>query len=117
DLAKMVKGQTNPNPPVGAVIVKNGVIKGFGAHLKAGQAHAEAQAIQMAKENAKDATIYVTLEPCSHVGKTNPCTDLLITQGIKRVVIACMDPNEKVAGKGINKLREAGLIVDIGILR
>src|SRR5699024_1594351 len=67
--------------------------------------------------NAKDATIYVTLEPCSHVGKTNPCTDLLITQGIKRVVIACMDPNEKVAGKGINKLREAGLIVDIGILR
>src|SRR5699024_7189494 len=95
-LASKASGQISPNPLVGAVVVKDDEIVGFGAHLKAGEAHAEVHAIKMAGAKAKGATMYVTLEPCSHDGKTSPCADLLIEARIKRVVIACQDPNEKV---------------------
>lgn len=117
ELANAVSGQTSPNPPVGAVVVKHGEIVGFGAHLKAGEAHAEVNALKMAGEKAKGATIYVTLEPCSHHGKTPPCADLIVEMGIGRAVIAVADPNEKVAGKGIAKLRAAGVDVSLGLLQ
>lgn len=116
-IANKMIGQTSPNPAVGAVIVKNGTIVGFGSHLKAGDAHAEAVAFNMAGDLANGATMYVTLEPCSHYGKTNPCADLIIKKKISRVVVATVDPNEKVSGKGINRLKEAGLQVEIGLLR
>ncbi|SFB15933.1 diaminohydroxyphosphoribosylaminopyrimidine deaminase [Lentibacillus halodurans] len=116
NLAKSVSGQTSPNPPVGSVVVKNGEMLGFGAHLKAGEAHAEVHALRMAGEKAKGATIYVTLEPCSHHGKTPPCADLIIEKGISRAVIAVTDPNEKVAGRGIEKLRSAGIQTELGVL-
>lgn len=115
DLAKSVQGQTSPNPPVGAVIVKNGAIVGIGAHLQAGASHAEIHAIEMAGDKACNATIYVTLEPCSHFGKTPPCADAVIKSGIKRVVIATMDKNPKVAGKGIEKLQQANITVDLDV--
>lgn len=115
-LAKSVQGQTTPNPPVGAVIVKNGAIIGMGAHLKSGEAHAEVIALQMAGEHAVDATIYVTLEPCSHTGTTPPCADAIIDQKLKRVVIASVDRHDQVAGRGIEKLRKAGIEVEQGIL-
>lgn len=116
DLASAAKGQTSPNPTVGALVVKDGEVKGFGAHLKAGSAHAEVHALQMAGSEADGSTLYVTLEPCSHDGKTPPCTDLIIEKRVKRVVIATEDPNPKVAGNGIKKLRDANIDVDIGIL-
>jgi diaminohydroxyphosphoribosylaminopyrimidine deaminase / 5-amino-6-(5-phosphoribosylamino)uracil reductase len=116
ELAKQTKGQTSPNPVVGAVVVKNHEIVGMGAHLKAGEPHAEVHAIRMAGDKAKDATIYVTLEPCNHHGRTPPCSDLIIQSQIKRVVIASVDPNPLVAGSGIQKLRNAGIQVDVGIL-
>jgi diaminohydroxyphosphoribosylaminopyrimidine deaminase/5-amino-6-(5-phosphoribosylamino)uracil reductase len=115
-LAKSVKGQTSPNPPVGSVVVKDGRIVGMGAHLKAGEAHAEVQALNMAGDKVKNVTVYVTLEPCSHFGKTPPCADLLIASNVKRVVVATTDPNPFVAGKGIEKLRKAGIEVDVGVL-
>jgi diaminohydroxyphosphoribosylaminopyrimidine deaminase/5-amino-6-(5-phosphoribosylamino)uracil reductase len=116
DLAKRATGQTSPNPVVGSVVVKNGEIAGFGAHLKAGEAHAEVNAIKMAgTEKAKGSTVYVTLEPCSHYGKTPPCSNLLIESKVKRVVIASVDPNPLVAGQGIKKLRNAGIEVKVGI--
>ncbi|WP_157724780.1 bifunctional diaminohydroxyphosphoribosylaminopyrimidine deaminase/5-amino-6-(5-phosphoribosylamino)uracil reductase RibD [Virgibacillus phasianinus] len=115
DLAKAVQGQTSPNPPVGAVIVQNGAIVGFGAHMKAGEAHAEVHAIAMAGEKAHGATIYVTLEPCSHFGKTPPCADAIIKSGIGRVVIAAMDKNPKVAGKGVERLQQANITVESGV--
>ncbi|HHW38517.1 MAG TPA: bifunctional diaminohydroxyphosphoribosylaminopyrimidine deaminase/5-amino-6-(5-phosphoribosylamino)uracil reductase RibD [Bacillales bacterium] len=117
ELAANTNGQTSPNPLVGAVVVKDNQIVGMGAHLKAGGPHAEVHAINMAGEKAKDATIYVTLEPCSHHGRTPPCADLLIKSGVKRVVIASTDPNPLVAGQGIERLREHGIQVDVGILR
>lgn len=117
ELAANTNGQTSPNPLVGAVVVKENQIVGMGAHLKAGEAHAEVHAIKMAGEKAKDATIYVTLEPCSHFGRTPPCADLLIKSEVKRVVIASTDPNPLVAGQGIERLRKAGIEVDVGILR
>lgn len=117
DLAKQGQGQTSPNPVVGAVVVKDGEMVGFGAHLKSGMPHAEVHALQMAGDQTIDATIYVTLEPCSHHGKTAPCADLLINKRIKRAVIACLDPNEKVFGQGVKKLRQAGIKVDIGVLQ
>ncbi|GAA0598323.1 bifunctional diaminohydroxyphosphoribosylaminopyrimidine deaminase/5-amino-6-(5-phosphoribosylamino)uracil reductase RibD [Virgibacillus siamensis] len=116
DLARTVSGQTSPNPPVGAVIAKNGAILGLGAHLKAGEGHAEVHALRMAGDRASDATIYVTLEPCSHHGRTPPCADLIIEKGISRVVIAATDPNAKVAGRGIEKLQQAGIEVKQGIM-
>lgn len=117
DVAKTGLGQTSPNPAVGAVVVKNGEIVGFGAHLKAGEPHAEVHAIRMAGDKAKGATVYVTLEPCSHFGKTPPCADLLVETGVKRVVIATTDPNPLVAGKGIEKLKRAGIDVTVGVLK
>ncbi|RYG73296.1 bifunctional diaminohydroxyphosphoribosylaminopyrimidine deaminase/5-amino-6-(5-phosphoribosylamino)uracil reductase RibD [Lentibacillus lipolyticus] len=116
DLARSVAGQTNPNPPVGAIVVKEGAIVGMGAHLKAGRAHAEVHALQMAGNKANGADIYVTLEPCSHHGKTPPCADLIVEKGIRRAVIAVKDPNGKVAGRGVEKLRAAGVEVKLGVL-
>lgn len=117
NLAGSVSGQTSPNPPVGATVVKNGEILGVGAHLKAGEPHAEVHALQMAGDKAKGATIYITLEPCSHHGKTPPCADLIIEKGLSRAVIAIKDPNEKVAGRGIEKLEAAGINVELGVLQ
>ncbi|MGO4888280.1 bifunctional diaminohydroxyphosphoribosylaminopyrimidine deaminase/5-amino-6-(5-phosphoribosylamino)uracil reductase RibD [Anaerobacillus sp. MEB173] len=117
ELASSAKGQTTPNPLVGAVVVKDNQIAGMGAHLKAGEPHAEVHALRMAGEKAEGATIYVTLEPCSHHGRTPPCADLVIESGIKRVVIASTDPNPKVAGKGIAKLKDAGIDVEVGLLK
>ncbi|TWI54664.1 bifunctional diaminohydroxyphosphoribosylaminopyrimidine deaminase/5-amino-6-(5-phosphoribosylamino)uracil reductase RibD [Halalkalibacter nanhaiisediminis] len=114
-LAESTRGQTSPNPMVGSVVVKDGAIVGVGAHLKAGEGHAEVQALKMAGEKARGGTIYVTLEPCSHYGKTPPCADLIIEQGLKRVVVATGDPNPAVAGRGLDKLRQAGLEVVFGI--
>ncbi|MGG1229352.1 bifunctional diaminohydroxyphosphoribosylaminopyrimidine deaminase/5-amino-6-(5-phosphoribosylamino)uracil reductase RibD [Bacillus halotolerans] len=116
DLAKRGEGQTESNPLVGAVVVKDGQIVGMGAHLKYGEAHAEVHAIHMAGAHAKGADIYVTLEPCSHYGKTPPCAELIIKSGIKRVFVAMRDPNPLVAGRGISMIEEAGIEVKEGIL-
>ncbi|MGM8364995.1 bifunctional diaminohydroxyphosphoribosylaminopyrimidine deaminase/5-amino-6-(5-phosphoribosylamino)uracil reductase RibD [Virgibacillus sp. W0181] len=114
-LANMAYGQTSPNPPVGAIVVRKGEVLGFGAHLKAGNAHAEVYALQMAGSKAMGATLYVTLEPCSHYGETAPCVDLIIEMGVQRVVVAMVDPNERVKGKGIVALEKAGIEVDVGV--
>lgn len=109
-------GRTSPNPMVGAVLVLDGVIVGEGFHRKAGEPHAEVMAIQMACQFAKGADLYVTLEPCSHYGKTPPCADAVINAGIGKVYAAMVDPNPLVAGKGIERLREAGIEVEVGLL-
>ncbi|MDC3417073.1 bifunctional diaminohydroxyphosphoribosylaminopyrimidine deaminase/5-amino-6-(5-phosphoribosylamino)uracil reductase RibD [Aquibacillus salsiterrae] len=114
-LAEKTIGQTSPNPSVGAVVVKDGRILGIGSHLKAGEAHAEVHALAQAGEEAEGADIYVTLEPCSHHGKTPPCADLIIKHKLKKVIIACLDPNPVVAGNGVEKLRQAGIDVEIGV--
>lgn len=116
NLASATEGQTSPNPQVGAVLVKNGQIIGIGAHLKAGEPHAEVHAITMAGDKAKDATLYVTLEPCSHFGKTPPCSNLVIESGIKKVFVASVDPNPLVGGAGVKKMLDAGLDVQVGLL-
>lgn len=116
DLAGTTKQQTSPNPAVGAVIVSNGEIVGLGAHLKAGGPHAEIHALRMAGSQANGSTVYVTLEPCSHYGKTPPCANALIEAGVSRVVIAAQDPNPLVAGKGLQLLRDAGIEVTTDIL-
>lgn len=116
-LAESVAGQTSPNPPVGSVVVKNGTIAGMAAHLKAGEKHAERLAVEQAGPLAEGAEVFVTLEPCAHYGKTPPCADFLIEKGIKTVYIAALDPNPLVAGKGIEKLRQAGVKVETGILK
>ncbi|MEI3606357.1 bifunctional diaminohydroxyphosphoribosylaminopyrimidine deaminase/5-amino-6-(5-phosphoribosylamino)uracil reductase RibD [Pseudogracilibacillus sp. SE30717A] len=116
-LAEQMKGQTTPNPPVGAVVVNNQTIVGFGAHMTSGEAHAEVIALEMAGENARGSTVYVTLEPCTHFGKTAPCADLLIEKQVKKVVIACIDVHDKVAGEGVAKLKDAGIEVETGYLR
>ncbi|MDB5083937.1 MAG: ribD [Bacilli bacterium] len=116
ELAESARGQTWPNPMVGALVIKDGAIVGMGAHLKAGTAHAEVHAIEMAGPQAKGSTVYVTLEPCSHYGRTPPCADLLIQSGVSRVVIAMPDPNPLVAGRGIRRLQEAGIEVSVGVL-
>ncbi|WP_077621016.1 bifunctional diaminohydroxyphosphoribosylaminopyrimidine deaminase/5-amino-6-(5-phosphoribosylamino)uracil reductase RibD [Bacillus sinesaloumensis] len=110
-------GQTTPNPVVGAVVVNEGRVVGIGAHLKAGEPHAEVHAIRMAGDKAHNATVYVTLEPCSHHGKTPPCADLLVNNQVKRVVIATTDPNPLVAGNGIAKLKAAGIEVEVGVCK
>ncbi|RFM25270.1 MAG: bifunctional diaminohydroxyphosphoribosylaminopyrimidine deaminase/5-amino-6-(5-phosphoribosylamino)uracil reductase RibD [Candidatus Thermochlorobacter aerophilum] len=111
-------GAVSPNPMVGAVVVHEGKIIGRGWHKKYGGPHAEVHAIASVKnpELLKDSTLYVNLEPCSHFGKTPPCTDLIIEKKIPRVVIGCKDPFKKVAGRGIKKLREAGVEVIVGVL-
>ncbi len=116
-LAKKARGATHPNPMVGALIVKKGVIIASGFHKKAGLDHAEVIALKKAGEKAKGATLYVNLEPCSHFGKTPPCVDRIIKSGLKRVVIGTEDPNPINTLKGIKKLKKSGLIVNAGILR
>ncbi|MFC4801975.1 bifunctional diaminohydroxyphosphoribosylaminopyrimidine deaminase/5-amino-6-(5-phosphoribosylamino)uracil reductase RibD [Neobacillus sp. GCM10023253] len=113
--AGAMKGQTDPNPLVGAVIVNDNRVVGIGAHLKAGEPHAEIHALRMAGEKAKGGTIYVTLEPCSHYGRTGPCAVALVEAGIKKVVIATLDPNPVVAGNGVKILKDAGIEVIIGV--
>lgn len=117
-LAKNGLGSTYPNPMVGSVIVHNNIIIGEGWHRKAGGPHAEVHAIQSVKETAllPESTIYVSLEPCSHFGKTPPCSDLIIEKGIKNVVVGTVDPFSEVAGRGIKKLLEAGHNVTVGVL-
>ena len=110
-LAKMATGHTSPNPLVGAVVVKNNTIVGEGYHHKAGEAHAEVHALDAAGDNARGATLYVTLEPCAHYGKTPPCAKRVVESGIARVVIGSTDPNPLVAGKGIQILTDAGIEV------
>ncbi|MDE6322239.1 MAG: bifunctional diaminohydroxyphosphoribosylaminopyrimidine deaminase/5-amino-6-(5-phosphoribosylamino)uracil reductase RibD [Muribaculaceae bacterium] len=118
ELAGYGRGFVSPNPMVGAVIVRNGEIIGEGYHRRWGEAHAEVNAVNSVKDKnlLKDATIYVTLEPCSHYGKTPPCAKLLIECGFKRVVIGTLDPFEKVSGRGVKMLREAGIEVEVGVL-
>jgi diaminohydroxyphosphoribosylaminopyrimidine deaminase/5-amino-6-(5-phosphoribosylamino)uracil reductase len=108
-------GRTWPNPAVGAVVVKDGVIVGRGWTQPGGRPHAEPEALRRAGEAARGATLYVTLEPCSHYGKSPPCADAIIAAGIARVVAAIEDPNPEVAGKGHAKLRAAGITVDVGL--
>ncbi len=108
---------TAPNPRVGCVIVKDGTIVGEGYHVKAGQAHAEINALKQAGNNAKDATVYVTLEPCCHTGKTPPCTDALINAGVNKVIAAMQDPHQRVAGKGFAELEKAGIEVQYGLMQ
>ncbi|WP_257475069.1 bifunctional diaminohydroxyphosphoribosylaminopyrimidine deaminase/5-amino-6-(5-phosphoribosylamino)uracil reductase RibD [Bacillus sp. MCCB 382] len=115
-MAKSTHGQTSPNPMVGAVVVNNGEIVGMGAHLKAGEGHAEVLAIKAAGEKARGSDVYVTLEPCSHHGKTPPCSELLISSDVKTVHVATMDPNPHVSGRGIQQLRDAGIDVVVGEL-
>lgn len=110
-------GRTSPNPPVGAVVVKNGAIVGSGFHARAGLPHAEVGALHEAGRRARGATLYVTLEPCNHHGRTPPCSEAVLAAGIRRVVIGTTDPNPKVAGKGAERLRAAGLDVETGVLQ
>lgn len=115
DLAKSGSNQTAPNPLVGCVITKDQEIIGFGAHLKAGEAHAEINALKIAGEKAQGATVYVTLEPCSHIGQTGPCVEALIQAQVTHVFIATLDPNPLVAGRGVQRLEEAGITVSVGL--
>ncbi|MBI2019217.1 bifunctional diaminohydroxyphosphoribosylaminopyrimidine deaminase/5-amino-6-(5-phosphoribosylamino)uracil reductase RibD [Candidatus Daviesbacteria bacterium] len=115
-LAKKGLSWTNPNPMVGAVIVKDGQIIGQGYHRRAGLPHAEIEALNSVKRSPRGATLYVNLEPCSHYGKTPPCTDAIITSGVKRVVCATKDPNPKVNGKGLATLKKACIETSVGIL-
>jgi len=114
-LGRRGQGRTWPNPAVGAVVVKDGVIVGRGWTQPGGRPHAEPEALARAGEAARGATLYVTLEPCSHVGKSPPCVDAVVAAGIARVVSAIEDPNPEVAGRGHAKLRAAGITVDIGL--
>lgn len=115
-LAQNSIGRTSPNPMVGAVIVKDGEVVGCGWHKRAGTPHAEIHALNQAGELAKGATMYVTLEPCCHHGRTGPCSDAIILAGLSRVVVAMTDPNPCVAGCGIARMRQAGITVDEGLL-
>ena len=118
ELAKKGMGRTYPNPMVGCVIVYEGKIIGEGWHQKAGEAHAEVNAINAVedKELLKKATLYVSLEPCNHIGKTPPCSDLIVHYQLPKVVVGSIDPHDKVAGKGIEKLRKHGCDVIVGVL-
>jgi len=116
ELAKKGLGSTSPNPAVGCLIVKNKQIVGRGFHEKAGEPHAEVNALEDAGEDAIGAVMYVTLEPCCHKGRTGPCTDAIINSGVARVVVATQDPNKKVCGRGLAELHRAGVRVQTGIL-
>ena len=115
-LARHHLGQTSTNPSVACLIVRDGVIVGRAVTARSGRPHAETQALAEAGEKARGATAYVTLEPCSHHGKTPPCADALVASGVARVVISILDPDERVAGRGVVRLRDAGITVDIGVL-
>lgn len=112
ELAAQAEGQCRPNPMVGAVVVRRGKIVGEGYHRLAGQAHAEVVALRRAGKRARGATLYVTLEPCSHFGRTPPCVEAVIASGVQRVVYAMRDPNPQVAGRGLRALRKAGVTVE-----
>src|SRR5579884_3899414 len=112
-LAEQGRGQTSPNPTVGAVVVNDERIVGRGFHLWSRKDHAEIVALREAGEAARGATLYLTLEPCSHQGRTGPCVDQVIAAGIKRVVAAMQDPNPQVSGQGFMRLRQAGVEVEI----
>lgn len=116
ELAALARGKTSPNPLVGAVVVKNGVVVGEGYHQEAGTPHAEVIALQQAGERARGAILYATLEPCCYYGRTPPCTEAIIKAGIKKVVVATPDPNPLVSERGIQTLQKAGLIVELGLL-
>lgn len=116
ELAANAKGRTSPNPLVGAVVVKDNRVVGCGWHRKAGTPHAEVHALAQAGELAKGADVYVTLEPCSHYGKTPPCAKALVKAGVKNVYAAMLDPNPKVAGNGFKILQDAGIHVEYGFL-
>ncbi len=115
ELAERGMGFVNPNPMVGAVVVKDGRVIGEGYHRRFGELHAERNALAACSENPAGATVYVTLEPCCHYGKTPPCTEALVEAGVARVVVASSDPNPLVAGKGLDALREAGIEVSEGV--
>ena len=115
ELARQGQYSTKPNPNVGCVIVKDGIVVGEGFHPKAGQPHAEVFAMRQAGEQARGATAYVTLEPCAHYGRTPPCAKGLVEAGVAKVIVACPDPNPLVAGKGVQILKDAGIDVEVGI--
>lgn len=117
-LARQGEATAAPNPMVGAVVVCDGRMEGEGYHVRAGEPHAEVNALRAVKhpERLSKSTLYVSLEPCSHQGRTPPCADLIIRKGIRRVVVGCVDPNPRVGGRGINRMREAGIEVTVGVL-
>jgi diaminohydroxyphosphoribosylaminopyrimidine deaminase/5-amino-6-(5-phosphoribosylamino)uracil reductase len=116
NLAAQAKGRTSPNPMVGAVVVKDHQVMGEGYHMKAGTPHAEIHALQAAGDAARNATLYVNLEPCSHYGRTPPCADAIVRAGVKRVVVAGLDPNPQVSGRGLKILHDAGIETCTGVL-
>ena len=117
-LALLGKGRTSPNPLVGAILVdKNGALIAEGFHMKAGLPHAEAMAFDNLKQNARGGTLYVNLEPCCHEGKTPPCVKRIITSGVKKVFVSIKDPDLRVAGKGLDQLRKAGIEVNLGLCK
>ena len=115
ELARAAVGLASPNPQVGCVVVLDGVVVGEGAHFYEAKDHAEVVALRQAGERARGATAYVTLEPCSHFGRTGPCADALIAAGVRRVLAATVDPNPLVSGQGIERLRAAGIEVEVGV--
>lgn len=116
DEARKGLGRTSPNPPVGAVLVKDGTIVGVGHHAEAGGPHAEVMALQRAGADARGADLYVTLEPCNHQGKTPPCAPAVVAAGVARAFVASMDPNPLVSGRGVQQMRDGGLEVEVGLL-
>src|SRR5947207_10312331 len=115
ELAQRGRGHVEPNPLVGAIVVRDGRVVGEGWHQRFGAAHAEVNALAAAGDAARGATLYVTLEPCCHCGKTPPCTDAVLRAGIRRVVAAMLDPFPEVAGQGAQRLRAAGVPVEVGV--
>jgi diaminohydroxyphosphoribosylaminopyrimidine deaminase/5-amino-6-(5-phosphoribosylamino)uracil reductase len=114
ELAWRAAGQTHPNPLVGAVVVNNGGVVGEGYHHRCGESHAEVVALDRAGEGTRGGTLYVSLEPCVHHGRTPPCIDRIIGSGVRRVVIPAIDPDERMSGRGVARLRNAGIQVDVG---
>src|SRR5579864_6915435 len=113
DLATLGRGQTSPNPMVGAVLVRDGQVVGRGFHTYAGVKHAEILALEQAGEQARGAALYINLEPCSHEGRTGPCADAIAAAGVAKVVAAMQDPNPQVSGRGLQTLRASGVEVQI----